>query len=91
MSTLTYAARDATTMLRRNLRRVQRYPSMTLMLVGILVSGVYETKTPVTLVRGEPMRVGRNTMTFTEHDDVLHKLKGSDHDEWFCHGLPHLA
>jgi ABC-2 type transport system permease protein len=37
MSTLTYAARDSTTMLRRNLRRMQRYPSMTLMLVGIPV------------------------------------------------------
>jgi ABC-2 type transport system permease protein len=37
MSTLTYAARDSTTMLRRNLRRMLRYPSMTLMLVGIPV------------------------------------------------------
>jgi ABC-2 type transport system permease protein len=37
MSTLTYAARDSTTMLRRNLRRMLRYPSMTLMLLGIPV------------------------------------------------------
>jgi ABC-2 type transport system permease protein len=37
MSTLTYAARDSRTMLRRNLRRMQRYPSMTLMLIGIPV------------------------------------------------------
>ena len=35
MTTLTYAARDSETMLRRNLRRVVRYPSMTLMLVGM--------------------------------------------------------
>jgi len=35
MSTLAYAARDSRTMLRRNLRRMQRYPSMTLMLVAI--------------------------------------------------------
>ena len=35
MTTLTYAARDSKTMLRRNLRRVVRYPSMTLMLVGM--------------------------------------------------------
>jgi ABC-2 type transport system permease protein len=37
MSTLAYAVRDSRTMLRRNLRRMQRYPSMTLMLVGIPV------------------------------------------------------
>jgi ABC-2 type transport system permease protein len=37
MSTLAYAARDSHTMLRRNLRRMQRYPSMTLMLIGIPV------------------------------------------------------
>jgi ABC-2 type transport system permease protein len=37
MSTSTYAIRDSTTMLRRNLRRMQRYPSMTLMLVGLPV------------------------------------------------------
>jgi ABC-2 type transport system permease protein len=37
MSTLTYAVRDSTTMLRRNLRHILRYPSMTLMLVGIPV------------------------------------------------------
>ncbi|WP_407566979.1 ABC transporter permease [Polymorphospora sp. A560] len=37
MSTLTYAVRDSTTMLRRNLRRMQRYPGLTLMLVGIPV------------------------------------------------------
>jgi ABC-2 type transport system permease protein len=37
MSTLAYAARDSRTMLRRNLRRMQRYPSMTLMLIGIPV------------------------------------------------------
>ena len=35
MTTLSYAARDSKTMLRRNLRRVVRYPSMTLMLVGM--------------------------------------------------------
>ncbi|MGH8775438.1 MAG: ABC transporter permease [Jiangellaceae bacterium] len=37
MSTLAYAARDSRTMLRRNLRRMQRYPSMTLLLIGIPV------------------------------------------------------
>jgi ABC-2 type transport system permease protein len=37
MSTLAYAARDSRTMLRRNLRRMQRYPSMTLTLIGIPV------------------------------------------------------
>jgi len=35
MTTLTYAARDSRTMLRRNLRRIARYPSLTLMLVGL--------------------------------------------------------
>jgi len=35
MSTLAYTVSDSTTMLRRNLRRLQRYPSMTLMLVGL--------------------------------------------------------
>jgi cytochrome c-type biogenesis protein CcmF len=38
---------------------------VSIMLVGMLVSGVYEKRTQVTLVRGEPMKVGRNTMTFT--------------------------
>jgi ABC-2 type transport system permease protein len=37
MSTLAYAARDSRTMLRRNLRRMLRYPSMTLVLIGIPV------------------------------------------------------
>src|SRR6266568_767587 len=35
MSTLTYAVRDSATMLRRDLRHALRYPSMTLMLVGM--------------------------------------------------------
>ncbi len=35
MSTLTYAVRDSATMLRRQLRHILRYPSMTLQLVGI--------------------------------------------------------
>jgi ABC-2 type transport system permease protein len=35
MSTLTYAVTDSATMLRRNLRRMVRYPSMTLLLVGM--------------------------------------------------------
>ncbi|HTW43461.1 MAG TPA: ABC transporter permease [Solirubrobacteraceae bacterium] len=35
MSTLTYTVADSTTMLRRNLRRLARYPSMTLLLVGM--------------------------------------------------------
>lgn len=34
MSTMTYAIQDSSTMLRRNLRHIQRYPSLTLMLVG---------------------------------------------------------
>jgi ABC-2 type transport system permease protein len=37
MSTLTYAARDSATMLRRNLVRLRRYPSLTLQLIGIPV------------------------------------------------------
>ncbi|ASR38084.1 ABC transporter permease [Prauserella marina] len=37
MTTMSYAARDSFTMLRRNIRRMRRYPSMTLMLVGIPV------------------------------------------------------
>jgi ABC-2 type transport system permease protein len=37
MSTLAYAWRDSATMLRRNLKRQIRYPSMTLMLIGIPV------------------------------------------------------
>lgn len=35
MSTLTYTVTDSATMLRRNLRRLVRYPSMTLILVGM--------------------------------------------------------
>ena len=35
MSTLAYTLTDSVTMLRRNLRRLQRYPSMTLLLVGM--------------------------------------------------------
>ncbi len=35
MSTLAYTVTDSTTMLRRNLRRLLRYPSMTLLLVGM--------------------------------------------------------
>jgi cytochrome c-type biogenesis protein CcmF len=54
------------------------HTGMALMLMGILISGVYETKTPVTLVKDKPMRVGRSTMTFTrtvyvtENGDVKH-------------------
>jgi ABC-2 type transport system permease protein len=35
MSTLAHTVSDSTTMLRRNLRRLQRYPSMTLLLIGM--------------------------------------------------------
>jgi ABC-2 type transport system permease protein len=35
MSTLAYTVSDSTTMLRRNLRRLRRYPSLTLLLVGM--------------------------------------------------------
>ncbi len=35
MSTLAYTVSDSRTMLRRNLRRLRRYPSMTLLLVGM--------------------------------------------------------
>src|ERR1700722_12257900 len=35
MSTLAYTLIDSRTLLRRNLRRLQRYPSMTLMLIGM--------------------------------------------------------
>jgi ABC-2 type transport system permease protein len=35
MTTLAYTITDSATMLRRNLRRLQRYPSMTLLLVGM--------------------------------------------------------
>ncbi|WP_405791986.1 ABC transporter permease [Streptomyces sp. NBC_01506] len=34
MTTVTYAVRDSATMLRRNVRHMVRYPSMTLMLIG---------------------------------------------------------
>jgi ABC-2 type transport system permease protein len=37
MSTLAYAVRDSRTMLRRNLRRMQRYPMMTMTLIAIPV------------------------------------------------------
>ena len=35
MSALSYAVGDSRTMLRRSLRRMVRYPSMTVMLIGI--------------------------------------------------------
>jgi ABC-2 type transport system permease protein len=35
MTTMTYTVRDSATMLRRNLRHMRRYPSMTLMLAGM--------------------------------------------------------
>jgi len=38
MSTLTYAARDSRTMLRRNLRRMARYPSLTGFLIGMPIT-----------------------------------------------------
>jgi cytochrome c biogenesis factor len=34
------------------------------MIAGILISGVYEERTQVTLPKGEPIQVGRSTMTF---------------------------
>jgi len=34
MSSLTLALTDSTTMLRRNLKHMQRYPSLTVMLIG---------------------------------------------------------
>ena len=37
MTTLSYAVRDSQTMLRRNLRHMLRYPSMTVMLAGMPV------------------------------------------------------
>jgi ABC-2 type transport system permease protein len=37
MTTLTFALRDSTTMTRRNIRRLLRYPSMTVLLVGMPV------------------------------------------------------
>ena len=37
MTTLAYTVGDSTTMLRRNLRRLQRYPSLTLLLIGMPV------------------------------------------------------
>lgn len=37
MTTLTYAVGDSATMLRRNLRHMQRYPSLALMLIGMPV------------------------------------------------------
>ena len=37
MTTLAYTVSDSTTMLRRNLRRLQRYPSLTLLLIGMPV------------------------------------------------------
>jgi hypothetical protein len=37
MNTLAYAVSDSATMLRRNLRHLQRYPSLTLMLIGLPV------------------------------------------------------
>jgi cytochrome c-type biogenesis protein CcmF len=37
---------------------------VSIMLVGILVSGVYETKTQINLPKGQPTQVGRHTMTF---------------------------
>ncbi|MEO6326353.1 MAG: hypothetical protein ABIT01_05485, partial [Thermoanaerobaculia bacterium] len=41
------------------------HAGVSIMLLGILISGVYEKKGQVTLERGRPTRVGRNTMTFT--------------------------
>jgi cytochrome c-type biogenesis protein CcmF len=52
------------------------HAGVAIMLVGILISGAYERKVQVTLVRGEPTQVGRNKMTFvrtvlvTEDGDV---------------------
>ncbi|MBK9064550.1 MAG: cytochrome c biogenesis protein CcsA [Acidobacteria bacterium] len=39
---------------------------VSIMLVGILVSGVYETKQQINLPKGQPTQVGRHTMTFTK-------------------------
>ncbi len=37
MTTLSYAVADSATMLRRNLKRMQRYPAMTLMIIMVPV------------------------------------------------------
>lgn len=37
MTTLSFAAADSATMLRRNLKRMQRYPAMTLMIIAVPV------------------------------------------------------
>ena len=54
---------------------------MSIMLVGILVSGVYEKKTTVSLIRNQPMTVGRNTLTFTRTVFVTEKGEVKRFDE----------
>ncbi|MGZ6971048.1 MAG: heme lyase CcmF/NrfE family subunit, partial [Thermoanaerobaculia bacterium] len=54
---------------------------MSIMLVGILVSGVYEKKTTVSLIRNQPMTVGRNTLTFTRTVFVTEKGEIKRFDE----------
>ena len=42
------------------------HAGVSIMLLGILISGAYEKKGQVTLERGRPTKVGRNMMTFTQ-------------------------
>src|SRR5262245_27584342 len=72
MSTLAYAARDSRTMLRRQFRRMQRYPSMTLMLIAIpailLLLFVY--------VFGGTMGAGLGGVTGSRADDANYVVPG---------------
>ena len=58
---------------------------MSIMLVGILISGVYEKRTTVNLVRNQPVSVGSNTLTFTRTVFVTDRrrreaLRGAERD-----------
>lgn len=53
---------------RRAIRSMGGYLShagTSIMIAGILISGVYEEKAQVTLPKGQPIQVGTSTMTFT--------------------------
>ena len=56
MSTLAYTISDSRTMLRRNLRRLQRYPSMTLLLIGMPIQE--STERPASQSFFKPLRPG---------------------------------
>ena len=77
MSTMSYALTDSATMLRRNLRRMLRYPSMTVLLIGMPIASTMglagSPKQPMVI----PWLLNRNGQAITLKADWKGKV-GAD-------------